>query len=171
MTTTTTSATTGRALAPSALAALQTSYRSLVKAGHGSVQSAWLFGECIDGYSHTWTMRELADALDLSPGTLGRYHRLYLAYQTAELAVEASDRLGTFNIDLIWSLQAHLNPIQPARPYAGRRYRYTCKSCHSQDVARVEYDPDTGLEVDPATGATLPADETGQAVQLVGVDQ
>lgn len=89
-----------------------------------------------------YSMPELAAAIDLSPGTLYRYRRLYLAYQRVELAVQASQQLGTFDIGIIWELQNQRQPIDH-RPLAGRRFRTYCTHCHSADVARVEIDPDT----------------------------
>jgi hypothetical protein len=147
--------TTGHLVDAQVQAALQLSYSQLVRAGEGSVRAAWRFGQTIDSFTDAYTMAQLAGALRLSTGTLNRYHRLFGAYQRPELAVEASEKLGTFNIDLIFQLQADLSPIQPARPYAGRRYRYRCNHCHRTDVAREEFDPETGLAIDPETGLVV----------------
>jgi hypothetical protein len=117
---------------------LEQAYAALVKAGNDSVRAAWRFGQTIDSFTDDWTMTELAELLDVSTGTLNRYARLYRAYQRPELAVAASRQLETYNIDLIWQLQNDLRPVEHGRPMAGRRYRYTCRSCHSTDVGRVE---------------------------------
>jgi hypothetical protein len=124
---------------------LTRAYRSLVKAGNDSVRMAWRFGQTIDSFTDAYTMAQLADAMELSVGTLNRYARLYRAYQRVELALEASAQLETFNIDLIFQLQNQLKPVEHGRPMAGRRYVYTCRSCHSHDVGRQEIDPETGL--------------------------
>lgn len=118
--------------------ALKMAYRSLVKASDNSVRMAWRFGQTIDSFTDAYTMAQLAGAMRLSVGTLHRYARLYRAYQRVELALEASAQLETFNIDVIWQLQNQLHPITHGRPLAGRRYVYTCRSCHSHDVTREE---------------------------------
>jgi hypothetical protein len=117
---------------------LEQAYRALVKAGNDSVRAAWRFGQTVDSFTDDWTMGELAELMDLSSGTLYRYARLYRAYQRPELAVAASRQLETYNIDLIWALQNELKPVEHGRPMTGRRYRYTCNTCHSHDVGRVE---------------------------------
>jgi hypothetical protein len=133
-----TTTTTGRAVDAGTVHALTASYRSLVKAGNGSVRSAWRFGQCIDSFSEAYTLAQLADAMGLSSGTLYRYHRLFAAYQRPELAVQASEQLETFNIDTLWRLHDDLHPVEHGRPMAGRRYRYRCHSCQSTDVGREE---------------------------------
>jgi hypothetical protein len=130
--------TTGRAVDAGAVKALRLSYDSLVRAGHDSVRSAWRFGQTIDSFSDAYTMKELAETVGLSAGTLYRYHRLFAAYQRPELAIAASEQLETYNIDIIWQLQSQLAPIEHARPMAGRRFRYRCHHCKSTDVGREE---------------------------------
>jgi transposase-like protein len=117
--------TTGRAVDAGAVKALRLSYDSLVRAGHDSVRSAWRFGQTIDSFSDAYTMKELAETVGLSAGTLYRYHRLFAAYQRPELAIAASEQLETYN-------------IEHARPRAGRRFRYRCHHCKSTDVGREE---------------------------------
>lgn len=137
--------TTGRALDASSTEILRDAYASLIRAGNDSVRAAWRFGQLVDSLTdHTvgCTMAVLAEAIDLSPSTLYRYRRLYLAYQRVELAVQASQQLGTFDIGIIWELQNQRQPIDH-RPLAGRRFRTYCTHCHSADTARVEIDPDT----------------------------
>ena len=102
------------------------------------MRAAWRFGQTIDSFTDDWTMGELAELLDLSSGTLYRYARLYRAYQRPEAAVAASRQLETYNIDLIWALQNDLKPVEHGRPMQGRRYRYVCHHCQSNDVGRVE---------------------------------
>jgi hypothetical protein len=150
-----TQATTGRLVDADVQRALRMSYSEVGRANNNSVRAAWRFGQCIDSFLDAYTMGQLADALRLSKGTLGRYHRLYGAYQRPELAVEASEQLQTYNIDLIFQLQNMLTPVEHARPYAGRRYRYRCNHCYSEDVAREEFDPATGATLDPATGEPM----------------
>jgi hypothetical protein len=133
--------TSGRAVDAGTASLLAQAYKSLVKAGNDSVRSAWRFGQTIDSFTDDYTMAQLADAMDLSTGTLHRYARLYRAYQRPELALRASEQLETFNIDIIWQLQNQLSPVEHGRPMAGRRYRYTCNHCHSTDVGRIEIDP------------------------------
>lgn len=133
-----TTTTPGRAVDAGAVKALRMSYDSLVRAGHDSVRSAWRFGQTIDSFSDAYTLAQLAEAMELSVGTLNRYRRLFAAYQRPELAIAASEQLETYNIDIIWRLQAQLMPIEHGRPLAGRRYRYRCQHCHGTDVAREE---------------------------------
>lgn len=118
---------------------LATAYGALVKAGSDSVRAAWRFGQVLDGCSEAFSQRQLADALNLSVSTLSRYLRLYRAYQRPELAVEAGKQLQTFNVDLIVELQNQLKPVEH-RSLAGRHFRYTCHSCGSRDVQRLEVD-------------------------------
>jgi hypothetical protein len=137
--------------------ALLMSYSEVGRANNNSVRAAWRFGQCIDSFLDAYTMGQLAHAVRRSVGTLNRYHRLYGAYQRPELAVEASEKLQTYNVDLIFQLQNQLAPVEHARPYGGRRYRYRCNHCKSDDVAREEFDPDTGLTLNPETGLPVSA--------------
>jgi hypothetical protein len=128
----------GRAVDAGAASTLELSYKQLVRAGEGSVRAAWRFGQTIDSLMDAYTKAELADSLGVSSGTLGRYHRLFGVYQRPELAVEASERLQTYNIDLIWALQAQDMPVERGRPMAGRRFRYRCHTCQGTEVGREE---------------------------------
>jgi hypothetical protein len=136
-----TTTTLGREVDAGTLRTLQDSYRCLVKAGGDSVRMAWRFGQCLDSQTDTYTGLQIADAMELSVGTIRRYLRLYRSYQRPELAIQASEQLETYNIDLIIELQDQLGPVEH-RTTAGRRFRYRCGHCHSLDVAREEYDPD-----------------------------
>lgn len=127
----------GRAVDAGAVQALTESYATLVRAGEGSVRAAWRFGQCIDSFTDTYTKAELADAMGRSIGTLNRYHRLFSAYQRPELAVQASEVLQTYNIDLVWGLQNQMMPVEH-KSLAGRRFRYRCGHCHSLEVSREE---------------------------------
>jgi hypothetical protein len=141
--------TTGRAVDAGTLRALQLAYTSLVKAGKGSVRAAWRFGQTCDSFSDAYTRLEIADAMGISVGTVRRYLRLFQAYQRPELAVEASEQLETYNIDIITDLQNQLHPVEHGRPMAGRRYRYRCHHCQSTDIGREEVtDPGELAELD-----------------------
>ena len=128
-------------------------YKALVRWGNESVRTSWRFGQCLDSFTDTYTRVQLADAMGLSVGTIRRYIRLYEAYQRPELALEASRKLETFNIDIITDLANQLSPVEHARPYAGRKFRYRCHTCHGTEVKREEYDPDTGATITPADDA------------------
>jgi hypothetical protein len=119
---------------------LRLAYRGLVKAGKDSVRAAWRFGQAIDSCTDSYTLLQLAGALGVHPGTVSRYLRLYRAYQRPELALEASEQLETYNIDVITALQHMLHPVEHGRPLAGRHWTSVCRVCHSTDVARVEVD-------------------------------
>jgi hypothetical protein len=136
-----TTITPGSVVDAGTVATLQTHYRSLTRAGLDSVRAAWRFGQAIDSFTDDYTLAELADSMELSAGTLYRYARLYRAYQRPELACRAATELETYDIGLIWQLANQLSPVEHARPYAGRRYRYRCQSCHSTEVKREEIDP------------------------------
>jgi hypothetical protein len=127
----------GRAVDAATVQALQMSYQQLVRAGNDSVRAAWRFGQTIDSFTDSYIMRELAEAMGRSVSTLNRYHRLFAAYQRPELAVQASEVLETYNIDLIWALQSQTLPVEH-RPTLGRRYRYRCQHCQSTEVGREE---------------------------------
>jgi hypothetical protein len=144
-----TTTTLSRAVDAGMAATLEQAYRALVKSGRDSVRAAWRFGQCCDSFTDDFTVKEQAEALDLSPGTIQRYLRFYRAFQRPELAVEASTRLETYNIDLITELAGSLKPVEHGRPLAGRRYRYRCQHCHSTEVAREEI---TGAELAGAGG-------------------
>jgi hypothetical protein len=124
------------------LNALELSYAGLVKAGEDSVRAAWRFGQCVDSFTDSYYMHELAGAMNLSAGTLYRYRRLYVAYQRPELALEAAHQLETFNIDTIWQLQNDLHPVRHGRPLRGRHWKGKCHHCGSSDVGRIEVDAD-----------------------------
>jgi hypothetical protein len=143
-----TTTTTGRAVDAGTVHSLLASYKLLVKAGENSVRSAWRFGQCIDSFTDAYTMAQLADAMNLSSGTLHRYHRLFVAYQRPELAVQASEQLETYNIDIIWQLHDDLHPVAHGRPMAGRRFRSVCHSCGGHDVGRVEMTPEEAAAYD-----------------------
>jgi hypothetical protein len=134
---------------------LRDAYSHLVKAGRGSVQMAWRFGQNIDSHSDSYTLKQLAQALDLSPGTLSRYQRLYHAYQRPELAVAASEKLQTYDIGILAGLR---DQLEPGRPLAGRHFRYQCSHCHSTDIRRLETDGDgQPLEpLEPLAAAMVP---------------
>ena len=147
----------GRAVDAGTARTLELSYKQLVRAGEGSVRAAWRFGQTIDSLTEAYTKLQLAEAIGISSGTLNRYHRLFGVYQRPELAVEASERLQTYNIDLIWALQAQMMPIEH-RPLAGRRYRYRCQTCHGTDVGREEVtDPAEIAELDAPARAMAEA--------------
>jgi len=138
---------------------LREAYGALVKAGRDSVQAGWRFGQMIDSTTDRYTRSDLAEALDLSVGTLGRYLRLYHSFQRPELAVAASNQLETYDIGIITELAGQLSPVNHARPYAGRRYRYRCQHCQSTEIQREEI-------TDPAELAEL-----GRARELVEAAQ
>jgi hypothetical protein len=147
----------GRAVDAGTVQSLQLSYKQLVRAGNDSVRAAWRFGQTIDSHSDGYTMRDLADAMGRSVSTLNRYHRLFAAYQRPELAVHASEVLETYNIDLIWALQANMMPVEH-RSLAGRRFRYRCHHCQSVDVGREEItDPAELAELDSQAQAAAGA--------------
>src|ERR1700749_1976990 len=98
------SITSGRAVDAGTTTLLRTTYANLIKAGQDSVRAAWLFGQLVASLTDKvvgHSVPELAAAINVSPGTLYRYRRLYLAYQRVELAVQASEQLGTFDISII----------------------------------------------------------------------
>jgi hypothetical protein len=125
-------------------------YRALVKAGNHSVVQAWRFGQTIDSFSDTWTMRQLADAIGIAESTVRRYWRLYGAYQRPELALAASQQVESYNIDVLVQLVNGLEPMERIKPLIGRRYASRCTRCHSSEhVRRVEIDPETGEPLEP----------------------
>jgi hypothetical protein len=132
----------GRDVDAGTLNTLNDSYRLLVKAGEDSVRAAWRFGQCVDSFTDAYFMYELADAMDLSVGTLYRYRRLYGAYQRPELAVQASRDLETYNIDLLWRLKDDRYPVEHGKPLRGRHWKGQCHNCGSNDVGRIEVDAD-----------------------------
>jgi len=133
---------TGRAVDAGTLRAMRDSYGQLVKAGNDSVRASWRFGQCLDSFTDAYTVLDIANAMELSVSTIGRYLRFYRAYQRPELAEKAADQLETYNVDLLIELQNMLSPVQHARPLAGRRFRYRCQHCQSLDVNREEYEPE-----------------------------
>lgn len=138
---------------------LAMSYGQLVKAGNDSVRAAWRFGQTVDSLTDAYTLLMLAESLGVSYGTVHRYRRFFLVYQTPELALSAAEELETFNIDALWRFAVSGQPEAPHRPLAGRKFRYRCSRCHTTEVAREEYDPDTGATIDPDTGMPVPEPE------------
>jgi hypothetical protein len=152
-----TATTPGRAVDAGTVQALQLAYGQLVRAGNDSVRAAWRFGQTIDSFQDGYTMRQLAQAMGRSVGTLNRYHRLFAAYQRPELAVQASEVLQTYNIDLVWGLQNQMMPVEH-RTTLGRRYRYRCHHCQSLEVQREEItDPTELAELDSQAKAAAGA--------------
>ena len=128
---------------------LRKSYRSLVRYGQGSVRSSWRFGQTIDSLSDAYTRPQIAEAVGVSTSTIYRYTRLFFAYQRPELAVEASERLETFNIDIISEMAGQLGPVEHGRPMAGRRFRYRCTGCGGHDIKREEITDDDEPPAEP----------------------
>jgi hypothetical protein len=133
-----TTTTTSRGVDAGMAATLGAAYQALVKSGRDSVRAAWRFGQCCDSFTDDWTAAEQGEALGVCAGTIQRYLRFYRAFQRPDLAVEASIRLETFNIDLITELAGSLTPVQHGRPMAGRRYRYRCEHCQGTEIRREE---------------------------------
>lgn len=142
------STTTRRPNGTGAIPELGLSYAQLVKWGEGSVEASWRFGMTIESLIRAYTKREMAESLGVTVGTINRYHRFFGAFQRPELAVEASELLETFNIDLLWKFAMDGNMPERGRAMAGRHFRYRCSACHRTDtVQREEYDPETGKTV------------------------
>jgi hypothetical protein len=133
--------TPGRRVDAGTLNTLEMSYGGLVKAGQDSVRAAWRFGQCVDSFTDAYYLTQLADAMNLSVGTLYRYRRLYFAYQRPELALEAAEELETFNIDTIVQLKDDRKPVRH-KTLRGRHWRSKCHHCGSHDVGREEVDKD-----------------------------
>ena len=141
-----TTTTTGRTVDVADLAFLTEHYGNLVKAGNNSVRQAWRFGQALDSRLDSYTRKAIAEAMNLSVATIGRYLKFYYAYQRPELAEQAAELLETFNIDIITELRDDLAPIGHGRPMAGRHYRYRCTNCGGHEVRREEIDPDAADE-------------------------
>src|SRR5215831_5706232 len=124
---------------------LRLSYSQVKGIGIDSVRMSWRFGQNIDSHRDTYTMKQLAECMDLSVGTLHRYLALYQAYQRPELAVEASQQLQTYDIGIISGLK---DQRPPGQGLAGRRFRYQCRHCHSTDITRLELNED-GQPLEP----------------------
>jgi len=141
--------TPGRRVDAGTLNTLELSYAGLVKAGQDSVRAAWRFGQCVDSFTDAYTLIQLADAMDLSIGTLYRYRRLYAAYQRPELALEAAEQLETFNIDTIWRLQNDLHPVTHGRALRGREEvdKFGDPVVTDQDLEVIVHGPDGQNEV------------------------
>lgn len=144
----TTTATNRRSTGTGAIPELGLSYAQLVKWGEGSVEASWRFGMTIESLIRAYTKKEMADSLGVTVATITRYHRFYGAFQRPELAVEASELLETYNIDLLWKFAMEGMLPERGRALAGRHFRYRCK-CGSLEVTREEYDPDADDEPAP----------------------
>lgn len=146
-----TTTTPGRLVAADVADILKRSYTELRRYGTDSVRAAWRFGQCLDSFTDTYTNGMLAEAVGVSAATVAKYLKLHAAYQRPELAVDASRALQTYDIGIIIALRDDLSPVEHARPYAGRKYRYRCTHCNVVgEVKREEYDPDTGALIDRA---------------------
>jgi hypothetical protein len=154
---------------PGVVSTLKDSYSHLVKAGEDSVRAAWRFGQCVDSFTDTYFMYQMATWMDLSTGTLYRYVRLYKAYQRPELAVQASRELETYNIDLLWRLKDDRYPVEHGKPLRGRHWKGICHHCGGHDVGRIEVDKDGHPLVsdeelaEMVNGPAAPAGEAAEA--------
>lgn len=137
-------ATSHRLVDAGVVAELRLSHGALVKAGDNSVKAAWKFGRKIDLATTRYTIKELARAMNLSPGTLERYARLARLYARPEDAIAVSRQLETANIGLLCQLYDMRGAVVHARPLSGRRWRHTCLNCGAHEVTREEIDPETG---------------------------
>ncbi len=160
MTTATAAKTTGRGISAAEAALFTGSYGRLVKWGKGSVRTAWEFGQTCDFFlGKQYTVATLAGLISKHPSTIYRYLKFFGAYQTPELAEEASEKLGdVFNIDILYAAATGGElPVSEHRSLKGRHFRYRCGcGCGSTEVKREEYDPDTGETIEPGT---IAADE------------
>ena len=139
----------GRMVDGEATRELRESYATVTASNRDSVRASWRFGQRLDSYSDQYTRAQLADAVNLSTGTVQRYLRLYRTYQRPELAEDAARQLETFNIDLIVEMS---RPVH-GRQMGGRRFRYRCTSCHGVEITREEItDPAELAALDGATG-------------------
>jgi transcriptional regulator with XRE-family HTH domain len=134
-------------------------YRQLVKYSLPGVRAAWRFGQRIDSYTDDWTVKEIAELMGLSSGTISRYLRFYGAFQRPELATDAAVALGTFNIYLLWRWAVYGVEPEQGRAPSGRHYRYTCRHCGGHEVGREEIDEEGELVGDPVEliSAAVPA--------------
>jgi hypothetical protein len=108
--------------------ALREAYDNLVKAGQGSLEAAYAFGQVVDalngqlGYSYTM----LGDMIGRSAVTVAVYAKLYRKYPTVQSLIHMAEEMGT------WDVHRLVSDAQTMR----YRYVFHCRNCGSYDVAR-----------------------------------
>jgi transcriptional regulator with XRE-family HTH domain len=113
---------------------LRDSYDSLVKAGRGSLEAAYAFGQVCDALNRVgYTQATLAQAVGVSPPTIATYLKLFRKYPTEHQLLHVAEELGTYDV-------SKLNGSVPAAP---AHYVYHCLSCGSFEVKKERVPDDT----------------------------
>lgn len=121
---------------------LRGSYSQVSRSSGNSVRAAWRFGQMLDSMSDAYTRADMAIMVGVSVATISKYMKFYASFQRAELALDLAERIESWDVQVL-ILATETGDIPVRRPLAGRHYRYRCNHCHSDDIAREEYDPDS----------------------------
>lgn len=121
---------------------LKDAYQQVNRQAGNSVRSAWRFGQAIDSQTDYSTIRDISYVMGLSYATIHKYHKFYGCFQRPELAMELAEQIDSWDVQLL-ILTVEGGEAPERRPLAGRRFRYRCNHCHSDDIMREEFDPAT----------------------------
>jgi len=81
---------------------LTETYSSLVKAGQGSLEAAYAFGQVCDALTRMgYTRQNLADAIGKTVPTVAKYLKLFRQYSTERALLDRADELGTYDVGLL----------------------------------------------------------------------
>jgi hypothetical protein len=104
-----------------------TAYEDLRSSGTRSIMAAYNFGQVVDALSNsTYTLAELASAIDRTASMVSVYRKLYRRYPHVNALLRTAEEMGTYDVSRL----AGTNPLVPVR------YVFICENCGSSDVAR-----------------------------------
>jgi hypothetical protein len=84
------------------LAWLTETYGSLVKAGRGSLQAAYAFGQVCDALTRIgYSRQNLADAIGKTAPTIAKYLKLFHSYSTEKALLDRAEELGHWDVGIL----------------------------------------------------------------------
>jgi hypothetical protein len=84
------------------LAWLVETYGNLVKAGRGSLQAAYAFGQVCDALTRIgYSRQNLADAIGKTAPTIAKYLKLFRTYPTERALLDRAEELGHWDVGVL----------------------------------------------------------------------
>jgi hypothetical protein len=105
---------------------LASAYAGLVRAGEGSLEAAYAFGQVIEALYGLYTLTQLAAEVGVSNATIGKYRKLAVAYPNVNALLRRSRELHTYDVSVLAAGSAS----------APARYELHCTVCGSYDIER-----------------------------------
>jgi hypothetical protein len=105
---------------------LASAYGSLVRAGEGSLEAAYAFGQVIEALYGIYTLTQLAAEVGVSNATISKYRKLATAYPNVNALLRRSRELHTYDVGVLASGSVS----------APARYELHCTNCGSYAIER-----------------------------------